>query len=78
MSLADGDTIDLSAISTEKLNIRANTYPMNVGSVQFSFSGTPANKNENFAPYALGGDINGDYNILSFQPGVYTLTANSE
>ncbi|MEO1652003.1 MAG: alkaline phosphatase D family protein, partial [Bacteroidota bacterium] len=62
--IAEGAVIDLAAFPTRRLNIRANTSPMMVGSVALSASnnrGESQSRLENAAPYALFGDNNGDY-----------------
>lgn len=77
-SLNEGATIDLSAIGTSQLSVRANTNPQTIGSVKFSLAG-PSNLSriENYAPYTLFGDSNGDYSAGTWSPpgvGSYTLT----
>ncbi|RDC61681.1 T9SS type A sorting domain-containing protein [Adhaeribacter pallidiroseus] len=69
----DGSTIDLDKVG-RKLNIRANTSPMSVGSVVFQL-----NKNkttENYLPYALAGDDRRKLTYRSWTPpvGKHTLT----
>ncbi len=79
--LKDGDIIDLSALPTRKLNIRANPVPGTAGSVLFDFSRAstfppiPYNPYDNQAPYTVFGDINGDYNEWIAEPGFYHLDA---
>lgn len=77
MELKDGDTINLAALSTLNLNIRANTNPDTVGSVMFSLSGAEVrNHTENIVPYALFADNNnGDYYNWAPKNGNYILTA---
>ena len=75
-SLMDGDVIDLSVIGQDKLNITADADPVKVKSVKFGFNGNSNFKIENAAPFALGGDINQNFqNLLSFTPGTYMLSA---
>ena len=75
MEINDGEVIDISSLPTENLNIRANATP-DAGSVFLQLSGTQ-NKSqmENIAPFALFGDINGNYARGTFNPGEYTLSA---
>jgi hypothetical protein len=73
--LSDGDTINLATLPTTNLNIRANSNPEIVGSVQFVLNGV-AYRTESTAPYALAGDSPvGNY--LSWTPakGNYALTS---
>jgi hypothetical protein len=74
-TLKNGDTINLNSMPTSVLNIRANTYPSTVGSVKMSLTGGQiVNSTETNAPYALFGDINGNYNNWTPLAGKYTLT----
>jgi hypothetical protein len=74
--LHDGDEINLADLPTKKLNIRADTDPATVGSVRFELSGKQTRTQvENEVPYALFGDIRGDYEKWYPAPGSYTLTA---
>ncbi|MBF9253530.1 DNRLRE domain-containing protein [Pontibacter sp. 172403-2] len=76
MRLADGDTLDLAALPTRSLNIRANTSQKNGINVKFSLSGQQSrNWKELGYPYALFGDEGGNYHAWSPAPGNYTLTA---
>jgi hypothetical protein len=43
--------------------------------VRFSFQNVAKYRIENFAPYALHGDSNGDYNPYAYTPGTYTVSA---
>jgi len=73
--IQDGASIDLSSLPTSALNIRANTSG-GVGSVGFELSGALVqDQTESFAPYALYGDISGNYNMQEFLVGDYLLTA---
>ena len=74
-TLKNGDTINLNAMPSNLLNIRANTNPATVGSVKMSLTGGQiANITETNAPYALFGDINGNYNNWTPLSGKYILT----
>jgi hypothetical protein len=70
--LKDKDTLDLSALPTARLNIRANTSPATVGSVVFTLSGQQTHtRTENTAPYTLFAN-RGPWTPAA---GDYTLTA---
>ena len=72
------DQIELSEIEGGLVNIRADVIGPDgeVGSVLFDLEGPlEQEKTESFAPYALFGDENGDYNGETLLPGEYTLTA---
>ena len=71
----NGDTINLTAIGTSNLNVRAETSPASVGSVIFGLDGNPTYQTESIAPYALAGDAVGDYNAWTPALGNHTLTA---
>ncbi len=76
--LSAQDEIDLARYQDFGLNIRAEAQG-NVGSVVFTGNGfSPNPKIENLAPYALGGDANGNFNNIKnqFQAGeTLTITA---
>ena len=74
MEITEGDTINLAALATTKLNIRANINPATTGSVKFTLNGNDL-RTENLFPYAAFSDKNGDY--LEWIPELidYTLTA---
>ena len=74
--LHDGDTIDITALPSLNLNIRANTTPDSVGSVRFELSGPQARTHtESFAPYALFANNEKDYYPWTPPVGHYTLSA---
>jgi hypothetical protein len=74
-TLGAADTLDLAALPPE-LSIRA-VAGEEVRSVRFSFDDAGAYQVENVAPYALGGDINGDYTPVEalVQPGTREVQA---
>jgi hypothetical protein len=74
-SLANGAILDLAALATRNLNVRANTSPAVVGSVRFGYDGISNFRTENAAPYALGGDTGGNYNAWTPATGTHSLTA---
>ncbi len=69
--LHDGDV--LSKSDAEQFSIRFDPAEP-AGSVMFAVNGSNV-RIENEAPYALQGDINGDYTPWNKPPGAYTLTA---
>jgi hypothetical protein len=71
--LTDGSTLNLTSLPTTNLNIRANTSPPTVGSVRFNLNGEITT--ESVAPYAMKGDVSGNYNPWTPTNGAYTLTA---
>jgi uncharacterized delta-60 repeat protein len=74
--LKDGDTINLAALTTTKLNIRANITAATTDSVVFSLSGQQSRHHtEYIAPYALFVNDKENYFGSTLQPGDYTLTA---
>ena len=73
-TLTDGSTINLAALPTRSLNIRANTSPAQIGSVVLAMSGAQTHTaTETLLPYALFGDTNGNYNAWTPAVGSYTL-----
>jgi len=72
--ISDGDELNLNELPP-KLNIRANTDPIEVGSVRFDYEGNANYRTENVFPYALRGDNNGNYAKLKLTVGEKTLTA---
>ncbi|MBN1672596.1 MAG: DUF5060 domain-containing protein [Kiritimatiellae bacterium] len=73
--LTDGMTLNLAALPTRHLNVRANTDPATVGSVVFGFDGNAAYRIENNPPYALAGNAGSDYAAWTPGTGSHTLTA---
>jgi hypothetical protein len=70
--LPDGAALDLTALPTKNLNIRANTESETVGSVQFHLNGTLQNT-EDSAPYTLAGKDEAGFKTWTPEPGSYTL-----
>jgi TolB protein len=66
-TLNDGDTIDLSTLTTSNLTIRANTVPGIVGNVIFDLNSILAVQTDDTSPY--------DLTNWTPTPGQYTLTA---
>ncbi len=75
-TITNGAVLNLATLPSRNLNIRANTSTATVGSVVFNLSGQQVrNFTEGLAPYALFGDIVGDYKDWSPAVGNYTLKA---
>lgn len=68
--LRDGDVLDLSTLPAQ-LNVRANTSPTVVGSVRFGYQDDANFRVENVAPYAIGGDTDGNY-LTNWSPQLGT------
>ncbi len=77
-TLSEGLQIPYSDVEGIPLNIVAVTNGQ-VGSVVMSLSGVlTLSATESFAPYALGGDLSGDFNpIEGFLPGAYGMSATA-
>ena len=73
MMLEDGMTLDLSTLPAS-LNVRAEAGA-EAKSVKFELSPTDYSRIEVVAPYALYGDLSGDYLGGSFAEGDVTITA---
>ncbi len=66
--------INLTELPTQNLNIVASTSPAIVGSVRFSYDGNNTYHIENAAPYALAGDVQGNFSPWTPSLGQHTLT----
>lgn len=74
-TIANGAVLNLAALPTRNLNIRANVAGA-IGSVVFALSGAATqNQTESTAPYALFSDYQGNYNAWTPNVGSYSLTA---
>ncbi|WP_461445396.1 Ig-like domain-containing protein, partial [Maribacter sp.] len=74
-TLTEGQSIDISTLPTLNLNIEAVTSG-NAQSVRLELSGPSFHtRTENFVPYALFGDISGDFIAGLFPMGDFTITA---
>jgi hypothetical protein len=73
--IPDNAHINLSTLPTRNLNIRGNTNPWLVGSVQFGLDENDTYCIENSWPYALASDDNQSYNAWTPAPRTHTLTA---
>ncbi|WP_420593135.1 malectin domain-containing carbohydrate-binding protein [Robiginitalea biformata] len=75
--ITNGMLIDVNALPTNNLNIRAEASD-DVSSVVFQLSGTlTKNQTENVSPYAVYGDNSGNYNAQVFPLGSYTLNGTA-
>uniref|UniRef100_UPI001FF45A61 DUF5060 domain-containing protein n=1 Tax=Telluribacter sp. SYSU D00476 TaxID=2811430 RepID=UPI001FF45A61 len=73
--LVANDLLNLATLPTRNLNIRANTSPSPVGSVRFVMTGRQnRSSNDSGLPYALYGDVNGNFNNWTPLAGTYNLT----
>ncbi len=70
----DGAIIDLDALGVDEISMEAITEPQTVGSVKFLVNGKSF-RTENVAPYALNGDIDGNFGPWNFSTGKNTVTA---
>jgi len=75
MTLKDGATLDLAKLPTRNLNVSATTAGGTVGSVKFALDSNSNVTTQNVAPYALGGDDNGNFRAWTPAKGAHTLTA---
>ncbi len=75
--LTEGTVIDLANFKNNSFNIVAVPDELSAGSVIFDFNGISNYNIENVAPYAVAGDIAGDYKSLTLPYGTNTITANS-
>ncbi len=76
--IQNGDVINLATLSTEQLNIRAETSPSEVGHVNFYLRGTETrNRTDASAPYAAFGNSGENYNPWIPTLGDYTLNATA-
>ncbi|UOQ96690.1 PQQ-dependent sugar dehydrogenase [Hymenobacter sp. 5317J-9] len=74
--LANGAALNLAALPTRNLGVRAVTNPATVGSVTFLLTGAQAiTHTENLVPYSLLADSGGDYPAWTPPVGSYTLKA---
>jgi hypothetical protein len=73
--LADNAAVELPVLPPQ-LTLRATVGPTAVGSVRFDYDGTIA-RIENTPPYAIAGDLSGDYAPFTFTPGRHTVRATA-
>ncbi|OLY90613.1 hypothetical protein BUE76_00845 [Cnuella takakiae] len=72
-TLSDGAVIDLA--HTPHINIRAEQGTGVAESIRFGVNDQAAYSMESSVPFALAGDIRGDYAEWQVSPGTYTITA---
>ncbi|MEL6484884.1 MAG: choice-of-anchor D domain-containing protein, partial [Bacteroidota bacterium] len=76
--VVDGDVVNLGDFpDNTTFNIEVLTGDLNARSVIFDFNGDNGFRTENVAPYALGGDRNGDFFGVNFPIGVNTVRATA-
>jgi hypothetical protein len=73
--IEEGVKIKLSTLPTTRLNIRANTFPVLVGSLKFGYDASGNFQLENIAPYAFAGDEFGNYAAWTPTLGDHTVIA---
>ncbi|MBD0255609.1 MAG: hypothetical protein ICV83_07805 [Cytophagales bacterium] len=79
-TLENGGSVNYLDVGSTQINVRANTNPGTVGSVQFVLDGVA--RTENAAPYTLAGDVlktggGYDYKPLTLAPGTYRLVVTA-
>lgn len=74
-TLTDTVTLDLADLPSSNLNVRAETSPAQVGSVRFALNEYATYAIEHLPPYALAGDVRGNYLPWVPAPGSYTIVA---
>ncbi len=72
--LESGAVVDLALLPSGDFNLRASTDPVTVGSVVFGHNGSSAGFDDE-RPYAVFGDVDGDYAAWSPDPGPQAVTA---
>ena len=75
--ILSGTIIDLNALPTRNVNIRANSDPDPVGSVKFGYDGNLDYQIESVPPYAFAKDVGGNYFSWTPRVGPHTVTATS-
>ncbi|MCL6275684.1 PKD domain-containing protein, partial [Muricauda sp. 2012CJ35-5] len=76
--LFEGQQLDFGSSGGTGLNVRADTNPSTVGSVSLVLTGpVSTSRTEGVAPYALFGDVSGNYNLADLPLGDYTITATA-
>jgi hypothetical protein len=76
--LYNGAVIDLSTLAAQGItsfNVRANTYPSDVGSVRFGYDATASTNVDSVPPFALADDVSGDYPSFNFTVGTHAVRA---
>lgn len=72
-ALTEGMVINLTALEIPNVSVRAGVNS-GTGSVSFDLSGpSPHTRTESVLPYALFGDVDGDFDSEPILPGQYTL-----
>ena len=73
--LVDGTVIDLAAIGTDQLSIRAEVVPQVVGSVVFDYDDIIGYQVKNTMPYTIAGNTGQDYHPWTPTLGTHMLRA---
>ena len=73
--LSDGDVINFKLLGTNKINVRANTKPMRVYDLQFSYDNGIL-KHASY-PYTFKGNNLWDFKGWTPKPGNHVLTATA-
>jgi hypothetical protein len=73
-ALEDEAILEPGLTGAQGVDIRADVSGT-VGSVVFGYDDNPRFRVENFAPYSIGGDENGDFAPFALGQGPHTLTA---
>jgi len=74
--IVNGEQINLADMPTDNLTIIAVAIDGNGQSIVFDLDGQLGYRIENYAPYAISENINGDFYSAGLESGSHTLTAN--
>jgi hypothetical protein len=78
LTITNGEKISLKKIGATKLNVRANLANGTSAVVKMELSGAASQSyTDDAAPYALYGDVNGNYKSWNATTGKYTLKASA-
>jgi hypothetical protein len=72
--IPNGAVISRSSLPTTHLSLRVNTTPSIVGSVRIGLDGKTTARIESTAPYALFGDVSGNFIAGTIANGTHTVT----
>lgn len=71
--LQEGAILNLATLPSRQLSLVANTAPQTAGSVRFELDLPAIDRVESKAPFALAGDVDGDYLAWAPSQGLHTL-----
>jgi cytoskeletal protein RodZ len=71
--LQEGAILNLVTLPSRQLSLVANTAPQTAGSVRFELDLPAIDRVESTAPFALAGDVDGDYLAWAPSQGLHTL-----